>query len=52
MGWVGVMGEGGQKIQSFWSSHGGSVETNLTVIQEDTGSTPGLIQWVKDPALP
>ena len=25
--------------------------TNPTSIREDTGSTPGLNQWVKDPAV-
>ena len=33
-------------------SHHGSVETNLTGIDEDTGLIPGLAQWVKDLVLP
>ena len=33
------------------SSHHGSAEMNLTIIHEDEGLIPGLIQWVKDPVL-
>ena len=33
------------------SSCSGSVETNPTSIHEDSGSNPGLTQWVGDPAM-
>ena len=33
------------------SSHGGSLETNLTRNHEVVGLIPGHSKWVKDPAL-
>ena len=39
------------KVRYFSSSLHGLVVANPTRIHEDVGLTPGLTQWVKDPAL-
>ena len=41
-----------KKTKKQVSSHRGSMETNLTRNHEDTGLSPGLAQWVKDPEMP
>ena len=39
-------------LKDHKKSRRGSVGRNLTNIHENTGLTPGLTQWVKDPVLP
>ena len=40
------------KKQPLRSYHCGSVVTNQTSVHEEKCLIPGLVQWVKDPALP
>ena len=42
---------GMQKFPRLWSSCLCSAEMNLISVHKDTGSIPGLAQWVGDPAL-
>ena len=40
------------ELVEIGSSHCGSMVMNPTSTHEDSGSIPGLAQWVKDPVLP
>ena len=47
-----TLSEVSPKEDRYRSSYHSSAETNLTSIHEETGSIPGLAQWVKDLVLP
>ena len=38
-------------FKDSWSSHCGAAELNLTSIPGDSGSIPGVAQWVQNLAL-
>ena len=45
-------GEESYRKTTMSEFHCGSAVRNLTSVHEDTGSIPGLAQWVKGPLLP
>ena len=49
--WPSMLGTGAV-LDECGSSHCGSAVTNSTSIHENAGSIPGLVQGVKDVALP
>ena len=50
-GWGGTFRLRGSKNSLIGSSYCGAMETNPTSIPVDANLTPGLAQWVQDPAL-
>ena len=50
--WISFIANKSIHLKCMWrSSHHGSVVVSLTSIYEDSGSIPGLTQWVKDLTL-
>ena len=50
--WVGKVGEKYYKEETVGVPVMAQWLMNPTSIHEDSGLSPGLVQWVKDPALP